>query len=884
MIWLRGVLRRRTARVVGLVVGVALAVAFLGALGAFFASAKANLTRQAVAGVPVDWQVQLAANANATDAAATIAHTPGVRDAVPVNYGDATGLQATVGGTEQVTGPAKVLGLPGGYAALFPGELRYLVGTPDGALLAQQTAANLHAAPGDKVTIGRPGSPPATVVVTGIVDLPAADSLFQVIGAAPGSAPQAPPDNVLLLPASTWHQLYDPVGATRPDAVRTQYHVRLARDLPADPVAAFTQVQSAARHLEAVLAGAGTVGDNLAARLDAARADALYAQLLFLFLGLPGALLAALLTLLVGAAGGERRRAEQALLRVRGATPARLIRLAGAEAAGVGVVGGVLGLAAGMLAGRAVLGTAALGPTTGEAVGWGVLAALCGLLLAGAAVVGPAWRDARTVTVRQAQQIVGTPSRPLWARLYLDIVLLVLAWLAYRRTLAEGYHVVLAPEGVPTVSVDYLTLAAPLLLWIGSALLAWRLANLVLARGRWLLAHATRPLARRLSDLVAASMSRQRRPLTRGLVLTALTASFALSTALFNTTYAHQARVDAQLTNGADVTATTTAAGGLPAGLPAAARRIPGVVAAQPIQHRFAYVGTDLQDLYGVDPATVGQATTISDAYFAGGDAAGVLARLAAQPDAILVSAETVKDFQLQPGDLLRLRLQFADHAYHEVPFHYAGVVREFPTAPTDSFLIANAAYVARATGSPAPQTLLVKTSRDPRAVAADLRATLPPTSGVTVTDLTTQLRTTLSGLTAVDLAGLTRLELGFALLLAAAATGLVLALGLAERRRTFAITVALGGRTRQLAGFVWSEALFITLGGVLLGGVAGWLLAHVLVTTLTGVFDPPPEGLSVPWGFLAALAGSAALAVAAAGGWAVRATRRPVIEVVRDL
>lgn len=49
------------------------------------------------------------------------------------------------------------------------------------------------------------------------------------------------------------------------------------------------------------------------------------------------------------------------------------------------------------------------------------------------------------------------------------------------------------------------------------------------------------------------------------------------------------------------------------------------------------------------------------------------------------------------------------------------------------------------------------------------------------------------SSLTSVDLAGLTGVELTFALLLTAGADGLVFALGLAERRRSFAIAAALG-------------------------------------------------------------------------------------------
>ena len=113
--------------------------------------------------------------------------------------------------------------------------------------------------------------------------------------------------------------------------------------------------------------------------------------------------------------------------------------------------------------------------------------------------------------------------------------------------------------------------------------------------------------------------------------------------------------------------------------------------------------------------------------------------------------------------------------------------------------------------------------------------------------DIDTSRRLVGSSLTAVDLAGLTRVELGFALLLAAAATGLVLALGLAERRRTFAIASALGATPRQLGGFVWAEAAVVTVGGLLAGTVGGWALSHMLVKVLTGVFDPPPATLAVP-------------------------------------
>ena len=104
------------------------------------------------------------------------------------------------------------------------------------------------------------------------------------------------------------------------------------------------------------------------------------------------------------------------------------------------------------------------------------------------------------------------------------------------------------------------------------------------------------------------------------------------------------------------------------------------------------------------------------------------------------------------------------------------------------------------------------------------------------------------------------------------------------ERRRTFAIASALGARSRQLGGFVWGEAVFVTVGGLAAGSVGGWALSHMLVKVLTGVFDPPPAALAVPWAYLATVAAVAVAAVSVAATGALRSTRRPAISIIRDL
>ena len=230
-----------------------------------------------------------------------------------------------------------------------------------------------------------------------------------------------------------------------------------------------------------------------------------------------------------------------------------------------------------------------------------------------------------------------------------DLWLLLGSAVVFYLTTRNGYQLVLVPEGLPALSVNYWAFAGPAMFWAGAALLSWRLADLLLSRGRGVMARLSRPLAGSLSGTVAASMSRQRRVITRTVTLLALAIVFAASTAIFDATYRQQARVDALLTNGADVTVTESPGALAPPALAQAIAKVPGVGSVEPLQHRFAYVGSDLQDLYGVRPATVTDATRLQDAYFSGGTARQLMSILARQPDAILVSEETVRDFQLNP-------------------------------------------------------------------------------------------------------------------------------------------------------------------------------------------------------------------------------------------
>jgi putative ABC transport system permease protein len=881
-IWLKGLFSHRSGRLIAASLGAAVSVAMVFSIIVFITSSTAAMTRRATESLPIDWQVQLVPG---TDPGSIV---NAARQAAPlsvvetVGYADISGMTASTQETTQTTGAGKAVGLAPSYFTQFPTEFRTLLGVQSGVLIAQQTAANLHATVGDTVTIQRIGLPPVDVQVAGIIDLPYADTFFQAVGTPANVAPQAPPDNILILSIDQWHTLFDPQETIRPDTTHLQLHIRLQHNLPPDPNAAFIQAQRWTRNLEARIAGSGIVGDNLSARLDGVRTDALYAHILFLFLGLPGVLLAVILTFAISTSGKDHQRQDQALLRVRGATTGQIIILAVQEGMLIGFIGGMLGIALGWLIVHWI--------TTIALIGWSailiqsIISVVFGLLLSISAVVLPAWKLTHQTTITAARQAIGLYQQPLWQRLYLDILCLILAVIMFWHTAGIGYELVLAPEGVARVSVSSEAFIAPLFLWIGSALLVIRLGQLFLTRGRQPFIKLIYPIAGNLSGIAFSSMNRQRLRLAQGMALVALAMTFAVSTAIFNTTYDAQARVDAELTNGADVLVQGTTDS--PAGNKLAEfKALPGVIDAEPMQHRFAYVGTDLQDIYGIDPTRIGQATHLANTYFASRNAQTTLADLVSHPDGVLVSEETKNDYQLVVGDRLNLRIQNAiDHQYHIVPFTFIGVVREFPTAPKDSFLVANAGYISQQTGSNAAESVLIKTNRLAKNVSQQIQKMTTYMPGVTVTDIGTVENVIGSSLTAISLHGLTTLELAFSVLLVASASGLILALGFEDRKRMFITLTVIGAKSKHLGVFVWSEGLTLLLAGLFTGALAGFGLAKLLVLMLTHVFDPPPDVMKVPWTYLALLVTAMIAATVAAILHALYRARRAGVDELRTL
>ena len=891
---LAGLLRSPARTLVRLLV-LAAATALLGSMILFVGNSLQTMTAGAVRSVPLHWQGPVASYGADLSAARAVAQQPGIEQASAAATAPlATATHRGPAGLT-TTGAGAVLAVPPDYLTHLQ-TFRILQGhlEPGGVVLDQQMAATLQAQVGDYVSLAaRAGTPAHRYRVTGVALVTAPDVLFQPLNPQLGPAAAQPPANIAVMPLATFAGSYAgglrtitplSIGSSAVPGAQdgVQWQVQANVDpaaLTGSPSHALTVADQVRNRVERSLPGQVQFVDNLHDQLTGAAGDALYAEALYIMLAAPGALIALGLAYVAALGTAERDRRDLALLRARGGRRREVIALALVDSAIVGVLAGVLCAAVAAFASNALV-AGGVHLTVGRVALATVVCVLLAVLGAAAARLGTAERALRS-SVAEARRGVRREKPPLWRRLGLDFIALAISGLIYWLTARTGFSAVVNPDSNPTLSLAVYMFFAPALLWIGVTLLLVRL------RGRlftWLARPLAGPRASDWRSLLLASASRRGAAINRGLILVGLLLAFGVSLGVFSATYDQQANVDAQLTLGSDVTVTAPPGAVSQAGLTSKVAAVPGVAAATPVDHSYAYVGPDLQDTFGIDPATIARATTLRDYYFLGGTTSQILDRLKTRPDGIVVSKETIKDYSLNLGDLLNLRvLNRSSGGFQVVPFHVVGVVQEFPSAPRDSFMVANLSYLQAADHAGGPNVIFAKAAGDPAEVAGRVAA-VTHSYGTTVKNIRQQAVETATSITTVDLSGVRDIEEVFAVVLAAAAMALFVALGVAERRQEFATMAAVGAPLRRIGAFLWSEAALVLAFAFVLAAGVGWLLSEMLVAMLQHVFDPPPDHLAVPWGYLAGLGGAALGAAIIAVMLAARNLRRlPLGEVLRE-
>jgi putative ABC transport system permease protein len=804
-------------------------------------------------------------------------------------------------GRARVASPVRLFAFDRRYVQHYP-SIRISTGSlkPNSAVLSAEASRALAAKAGGTVELTLPGRRgPLSLPVSGVADLVQAKPLFNSRKSSKFENFLYVPNSIVVTP-ETFERRVLPAfraasarrGAILKSLPMQEVDVRLDRSrLHTNPASAHSQTKDVAQAIDRIEPSRSYLIDNISNTLAVASRDAAVGKRMFLFLGLPGLLLAAFLAAYAGSilAGAQRR--EHANLRVRGADHGWLLRMLACKTLALAGAGSVLGSTLGFLTAIAVLDRETLFEAGAGALALSaVLASGAGMLTTALALYIPA-RGSLGRDVSQERREVELGAAPGWRRLRLDVALLVVAAIAEAIAFAGGAFD--APPGSVSsgraVSLPSRLLLPPVVAWVGGVLLA---ARILAALGRRL-AVPRLGFGRVVPAIVGRSVRRRTWALATGVVGVGLVLAFGADISMFSASYDKAKAADARFVVGSDLRITPRVGGPGRSSSYASELRVPGVEAVTSLVFKAensVLVGPydqDHEDLAAIDPASFERAAPLSDSFFVGDSAAGAMRALRSDPRALLVGSEAAEQLSIERGDRVRVLLARGTPRQVLRTFHVAGLFDEFPGFPDGVNLVANLRRYEEATGFRGVDFFLASTTDHSHGSLAQATAALRTGPGkrdpIEVESAATALGKDQSSLTAINVQGLVDLDSLYTLLMSAACVGIFVFGLLLHRRREYVTLRAQGMRTGELRALLLSESGLVALCGLAAGALVGTGMAYLTVNVLRPLFILEPA-LSVRAGELAALAGLVlgATLVSALAASAVLGRLRPT-ELLRD-
>jgi putative ABC transport system permease protein len=784
--------------------------------------------------------------------AATVRATPGVAAADTLSFVDLPpGSLSSAGATIRNT--VRVFGFDSRYQQHYPSIL--IVGgalRPGAATLSVEASRALLARPGASIDLRLPGRADALrLPVSGVADLSRAKPLFYSRKASDLESFLYLPHTIVVDPAtfaSTIIPAFRAASAGRGQLVKTQplleldIRVQRAR-LQADPGTALAQTRTIAGAVSRIAPGRDYLIDNVSNTLQVARDDAAVAKRMFLFLGVPGALLAAFLAAYAGTILASAQRREQALLRIRGAHRGHLLRMLLYRTLALAGAGAGVGTALGLLSVTVILGPKTLFEAAPGALAVSALIGIgVGMLTTALALYVPGRRSLhREISQERGEMALGTA--PAWRRLRLDFVLLVATIIGEVVALRTGAFD--APAGSVyegrAVSLPSYLLLAPVGAWIAGVLLSVRAFDAAASR---VYVPASPRFGAPVWGNLARSVRRRSWSLAGGVVAVGLIVAFGTSLVIFTASYDAAKAADARFLVGSDLRMTPSVQSSKPHPASFSSQLlVPGVAATTPIVFKpqnavlRSEFNEDRKSLAAIEPAGFMAVAALSDRFFPSGSASRTLTGLQRDPRSVLIDSMTADDLKIGLGDHVRVLLERGTQHQTLVTLRVIGFFKRLPGFPQGVNVVANLSYYRAATRVNAADFFLARTADPGNAALASAAASLRAGPGahdqLNIDTTRTSLDKDQSSLTALNVRGLVDLDSFYTLLMAAAGIAIFVFGLMLQRRREYVTLRAQGLQMRELRALVLGETAVVTvfglLAGVLVGTGMGYLLVHVL-------------------------------------------------------
>ncbi len=813
--------------------------------------------------------------------ATSISGVDGVASASPLSLADlgSNTLSTRTGGARRTAaGAAKVFGFDESYAE---GDDTILIAdgslSDDGAVLSAEAAAVLDIGVGDRVTVTLPDGNDLEIDISGVADLSRSRSLFSSRRGGDLETLIYTPYSVIVSPpvfAETVFPAYERAAAERNGRLKSppvrEVDISLDRErLAADPATALGETQQIAAAVNDVATDQDYLLDNISNALGVAADDAGVAKRLFVFLGVPGGFLAAMLAAYSGSVLADAQRREQAILRIRGANRRHLLRMLAIRTSLLTLTGAAIGSVAGYVATAVILGHDSLSrASTAGLVRSGLIGAAGGLLSTGLALYVTGRRSIdREINEDRARLELRAP---LWRRARLDLV--GLGVVAVGTAIALQSHAFEGASGSVyfgrAVELKLALLVLPLAVWLTGSLLAARGVGALLSRSA---TASSSELGRPLPSLYRLSVSRRPWAIGNGAIVIASIVALAVCLGVFTSSYDTAKAADARYANGSDIRITPS---------PTAEHAYTiddrslfltdGVREATPVIYGVSNVilrsarTSDPANLAAIDPVGFAKVAPVVDAEFPLGDARAAFGLLDDDRSAVLLSQDMASFLKAGVGDTLHALLARATADQVDLELHIVGIYERLPGFPDGADAVMSIVTHTAAVPAKSPDFFLAATTdRDGATLdkAVQSLQSGPGSAGdLQIDSRATTLDRDQSSLAALNIAGLVDLDSSFALGMTAVAIAVFVFGLLLQRRREYVTLRAQGLEPSTIRMLVAAEAATVSTLGSVAGLVVGATMGFYFVTVLRPLFVLPPA-YSLP---LSALATPVLLVLAA--------------------
>ena len=830
-----------------------------------------------------------------------IGQIPGVARAEPLSFVDLDPGSLSAG-AKRLPEATRVFGLDNRYLEQDP-SIRIVEGSyePGSGLLSAEAARALSIGPGGVVQIRVPGmSQPLSVLISGITDVSRAKSLFYsregkrleqfvYVRNSVIVAPEVFPKTII--PA------FQNVATAPGTVLRSQpileADVFMEREpLDADPGTALAQTKAVADGVNAVALGQDVLIDNISNALQVARDDARTAKRMFVFLGLPGALLAAILTAYAGGVLASALRREQAILRIRGANRRHLLRMHALRTLALAAVGSVLGVALGLVSSAAVLSADALASASPVSLlASALLGAGAGFLATGVALYAAGRRGiTRQISDERAQL---ASRAPLWRLLGIDFLILAAAigveWYQRRHGGFEGVQG--SVYFGRAVSLQLHLVIVPIGIWLGGVLVLGRIVERGFAFLPLPLRHR---FGRPLRGLLTRSIRRRSWAAATAVIMVGLIVALGTSVASFSASYNQAKARDARFVVGSDVRVTPSPISALDHPPQYAEQlKVPGIQTATPVVYGLNNAllesenNEDAGNMAAIDPAAFGQVAPLIDTDFLGTTAANAMDALQRQPGGVLLTEDLADTLDVDVGDSVQVLFARGTQDQKLSELTVIGLYQRLPGFPEGVDVLVNIQRQMQLIPSTNTTFFLAQTTDPSDAtldrVVAGLQEGPGSADALQIDTRATALDKDQSSLAALNIRGLLTLDSAYALAMAATAITIFVFGLLLQRRREYVTLRAQGMRIGKIRSLLVTESSGVVVIGAAVGVLVGAVMAYFLVTVLRPLFVLRPEVVlpRVDIAVLAALVLAVSVVASLAATTLIR--RLPPGELLRD-